>query len=902
MEIDNPYSIILTNKEIILQHMNLSTNNPIKILSINPDNNLIKVENSDYLEEKIIYKNIKVKAILGIIQIINKNYILYVKSSDKVGKINNEEIWAITEVDFFEISLNNKKEETKEIKQIKDGISKLLKLGFYYSFGFNLTNSLQNQSKILYNLKKKKKFHINDSYNIDNNNIELKLKKIFITSNKKYFFNYNLYKYFINKETNEPIDYNFIMPIICGYVGMFDYMLNGKFFQFILISRRSQNFAGTRYNTRGINDEGNVANFCETEHILIFGDTLCSFSQLRGSAPVFFDQIGFKANTDITRNKELSIQAFSKHLKEMMEDYDLICFINLLNQKKSKEAPIIEEFEKQIKFRQNNNNIRYKFFDMQNECKKDDYSKIDILMYKISKLLNLFNFFSIDITTEKVLSIQNGTTRTNCLDCLDRTNVIESRISWLFLEKIFIYLKFDDKDIQFLFNKKEKFFAPSKNTFKENFKDIWAENGDLISIQYAGTASTITTVTKTGGHNLKGIITHGVATVSRFYQGTFEDLFKQECFDIFLQKNFDHLLLNLDPNIKKELLSRKNEYIKYIDLNIFIGNYNLSGKSLNDPNDIINWLIIYKGNPLNKDIDLHNIFPDFYILGFEDIIESSIFSKSNKEKKNSIKQIITDILSKIYQPENNDSYQLMEELDYHGLYLLIFVKASCIKYVKKIESKIIKSSLMENNGSLLIRFNLNDSKICFSCSQLTSGQDKIEERKKEIIDILNTNFKKYESRNFKDYDFYFLFGNLNIRLNKKINEQMKNDLFKNHAVETDYEYDKFLEFDQFYNYLKEDSIISQMKEPPIKFSPTYKYYIGKSEYDKKSIPSWCDRIFYKKNSDIIPLAYNKFILNYSEHQPIFGVFKIKSELINEKKQYSILNQIIKEKNGNNNNI
>ena len=93
-----------------------------------------------------------------------------------------------------------------------------------------------------------------------------------------------------------------------------------------------------------------------------------------------------------------------------------------------------------------------------------------------------------------------------------------------------------------------------------------------------------------------------------------------------------------------------------------------------------------------------------------------------------------------------------------------------------------------------------------------------------------------------------------------------------------------------------------MTEPPIKFSPTYKYYIGKYEYDKKSTPSWCDRIFYKKNSDTIPLVYNKLLLNYSLHQPIFGVFKIKSKLINEKKQQFILNQIIKEKNGNNNNI
>ena len=93
---------------------------------------------------------------------------------------------------------------------------------------------------------------------------------------------------------------------------MFDYQINDKIVQLILITRRSQNFAGTRYNTRGINDDGNVANFCESEHILIAGDNICSFSQVRGSAPVFFDQVGLTAYTDITRNRDLTKQAIFK--------------------------------------------------------------------------------------------------------------------------------------------------------------------------------------------------------------------------------------------------------------------------------------------------------------------------------------------------------------------------------------------------------------------------------------------------------------------------------------------------------------------------------------------------------------------------------------------------------------
>jgi len=37
------------------------------------------------------------------------------------------------------------------------------------------------------------------------------------------------------------------------------------------VSRRSTKKAGTRYNSRGIDDEGYVANFVETESIMYFG-------------------------------------------------------------------------------------------------------------------------------------------------------------------------------------------------------------------------------------------------------------------------------------------------------------------------------------------------------------------------------------------------------------------------------------------------------------------------------------------------------------------------------------------------------------------------------------------------------------------------------------------------------
>ena len=901
MENERQFTILSSGEEIFLQYKNNSSN---KLISINVIKNIIKLENPEILQKKVVYKMINAKAILGIINIREIEYLLFVTSSEIVGKIKNEIIYRISEVDFCEIPNGQiKYNDEEQINQIKNGIAKLLKLGFYYSFGLDLTNSQQNQAKILYDKKNKNKL-----MNLNLDNFEDKIKRIYMTSYKKYFYNYNLYKRFMNNETKEPIDYTFITPIICGYVGMFDYQINNKEVQIILITRRSQNFAGTRYNTRGINDDGNVANYCESEQILISGDSMCSFSQLRGSAPVFFDQIGLTAYTDITRNQDLTKQAFSKHLQELSVDYPLIYFVNLLNQKKSVEAPIISEFEKQIKLIQDNNNLRYTFFDMQNECPKDNYSRIDILMNNIIPILEIFNFFSKNIGTNEIYCIQKGTTRTNCLDCLDRTNVIQTRISWLVLQNMFKFLKLDNESLNNIFNTKENFFTMGNNQFKENFKNLWAENGDRLSIQYAGTSSTITTVTKTGGHSLMGLLQHGIATVSRLYQGNFEDKFKQECIDIFLQKGVpEHF--NINPDINYLLLSRKKEFTKFNDFYFFIGTYNLSGKSIDNAIDIVTWLLSYKDNPLDSqnNINVNNINPEFYILGFQEIVDlnsANLLIKSNTEKKNKIKTLINNLLITTFKNPNNDSYQLMKELDLVGLYILIFVKSSCIQYIKNFDYQIIKTGLkgtLGNKGSILLRFNINDSNIALACSHLSSGQEKNEERKREIIDVLNYSFKKYPNIKFKEYDYYFYFGDLNTRLNLSLNDPMLIDLIKNHSNDTNTEFSSLIQNDQFYIYQKENMIISEMDEAPIRFSPTYKYVIGKTEYDfNKRVPSWCDRIFFKKYSNTIPLAYNKCLLGISDHQPIYGVYKLQIETINEEQKKIILNQIIKEKNTDNN--
>ena len=83
--------------------------------------------------------------------------------------------------------------------------------------------------------------------------------------------------------------------------------LNNRDILFLLISRRSRHRVGTRYFSRGIDVQGNTANFNETEQIVLLdplpqngeplrpgrvdGRERLSFVQIRGSVPLFWAEV-----------------------------------------------------------------------------------------------------------------------------------------------------------------------------------------------------------------------------------------------------------------------------------------------------------------------------------------------------------------------------------------------------------------------------------------------------------------------------------------------------------------------------------------------------------------------------------------------------------------------------------
>ena len=104
---------------------------------------------------------------------------------------------------------------------------------------------------------------------------------------KGYIWNYDLLKDFLL----QGISHKWLTPVIQGYCrsGEANTFL-GRNLNVVIISRRHTARAGTRFYSRGIDEDGSVANFVETEVIINFnhGQSMFAHLQVRGSVPLFW--------------------------------------------------------------------------------------------------------------------------------------------------------------------------------------------------------------------------------------------------------------------------------------------------------------------------------------------------------------------------------------------------------------------------------------------------------------------------------------------------------------------------------------------------------------------------------------------------------------------------------------
>jgi hypothetical protein len=108
---------------------------------------------------------------------------------------------------------------------------------------------------------------------------------------------------------------------------------------------------------------------------------------------------------------------------------------------KNGERSIIEEFEKHIK-EENDPDIRYMYFDFHKKC-GHDFSKVNTAVELVAEQKKNLCYYLADKSNGNVLGRPMGVFRTNCLDCLDRTNFFQAKLALQSVEQILQFFMID---------------------------------------------------------------------------------------------------------------------------------------------------------------------------------------------------------------------------------------------------------------------------------------------------------------------------------------------------------------------------------------------------------------------------------------------------------------------------
>ncbi|KAK7578145.1 hypothetical protein V9T40_010350 [Parthenolecanium corni] len=308
--------------------------------------------------------------------------------------------------------------------------------------------------------------------------------------------------------------------------------------------------------------------------------------------------------------------------------------------------------------------------------------------------------------------------------------------------------------------------------------------------------------------------------------------------------------------------------------------------------DFINYLMIYiitwnvaTGFPEENLLDLldlkrfqnKNSLPDFYIIGLQEV-------------KSQPHNLVVDSL--FNDPWTNAFKTALAPYDYVkvkttrlvGLLLNIFCLRKHVIHLRDIGTEQTRTGLMGlwgNKGAVTIRLQIYGCSMCLVNCHLAAHDHAIRERIDDYNAILQGQklpFKDTSTILFHDYVFWF--GDLNFRLSDESTLTSKEIIKKIDSKQFEW----LLEKDQLRQVMGSGEAFSELTENELKFKPTYKFFVGSSDYDPKRRPAWTDRILFRVNKfayeniklDVNQLSYDS-IEQYtlSDHKPVISELLMK---------------------------
>lgn len=437
--------------------------------------------------------------VVGMLKLLAGLYLIVITEHECVGSYLGYPIYKVTSLKVLPCD-HSLKSSPVEQKKMESEFSMLLNAaertsGLYFSYDVNLTLSAQR----LHNLGE-----------------ESKILPLWRQVDPKFVWN----NYMLESLIDNKLD-QYLLPVIQGSFQNFQADIGKNTIDLTLIARRCTRRTGTRMWRRGADSDGYVANFVESEQIVQLNGFTASFIQVRGSIPLLWQQIvdlTYKPKFEIVKLEEAPRVA-ERHFLDLRKRYGSVLAVDLVN-KHGSEGRLSEKYADAMQHVLGED-TRYLHFDFHRICGHIHFERLSILYDQMEDFLRKNGYFLLNAKGEKTEE-QLGVVRTNCIDCLDRTNVTQSMLGRKMLERQLQRIG--------VFSAEDSISKYSH--FDDSFKILWANHGDDISIQYSGTPALKGDFVRFGKRTVQGILKDGWNALARYYLNNFRDGTKQDAIDL----------------------------------------------------------------------------------------------------------------------------------------------------------------------------------------------------------------------------------------------------------------------------------------------------------------------------------------------------------------------------------
>ncbi|CDO93891.1 unnamed protein product [Kluyveromyces dobzhanskii CBS 2104] len=653
--------------------------------------------------------------LFGLITIKNQIFIGIITSNKKVGtprwKLNEqnnvveeETVHQILNIDFYCIdsekydSMFQDLSEMNYERQLNEHpcghIKMLISDGsFYYSKNFDITNSLQERGLA----------HRID-YTIDN-------------QDQRYVWNCNQISDIVQLRSRiaaqeRPLfdGGSFLIFLVRGFCQT---ITDGTSASCTLISRISTEGMENLLEFKGIDQNGKVSNFVETELIVQTRRNVFSYIMTGGDIPLNWELV--EGQFLHSRKPKLLTKAgtvqpsFDLHFDELMSKYGVISIVNISKPKNDAYAAMVSEYKQCAESKGIDLTL---LEDSTSSLNKNPHRIIYLLQQKIYE----FGSFAYDMDKKIYVGKQTGVFRISAVSLFKKLNIVEKAISADVLELTIKEL--NETDIS---------------------ADFWKSHGTLW------------------GNNefwLERLNSKHSKNPSK-YRKIYRNLFDTS--------GIVTLYDPLHTYVTRFLRQRKHEFTFEKEISIFAGSFNVNGKLAKEK--LESWL-----KPQDES-------PDIYVIGLEEIVELTpghMLSTDPYIKAFWEKKLLTEINS---YNDNKYHAVYSSQLGGLALLVFTHEEnKSRIKHIEGDMKKTGFGGISSNKGAIAAHLWLSNTKFCFVVSHLSAGLENVEQRHNDYKSIAK-HIRFSKGTRIKDHDGIIWMGDFNFRIllsNDDVRQAIKN--------------------------------------------------------------------------------------------------------------------------------